>query len=115
MENIEYPMRLQRYLSLAGVCSRRDAETLIVAGRISVNDAIVTTLGTKVNAEDRIVADGRPVILGRRCYVMLNKPRGYVCTAEDYHAPKKAVDLINVPGIRLYHAGRLDKGQRRDC
>jgi len=109
VDNIEFPMRLQRFLSLAGICSRRDAEDLITAGRVTVNDAVVTTLGTKVGAADRVTADGRPVSLGRRCYVMLNKPRGYVCTAEDRHAPQKAVDLVNLPGERLYHAGRLDK------
>lgn len=109
MEKIEYPLRLQRYLSLAGVCSRRDAETLITSGRVSVNDKIEAVLGVKVNKGDQIKVDGRNVTVGRRCYVMLNKPRGYVCTADDPHAAKKAVDLVDIPGIRLYHAGRLDK------
>jgi len=109
VETIEYPLRLQRYLSLAGVCSRREAETLIAAGRVAVNGQPVTAMGVKVNADDRVNVDGRPALLGRRCYVMLNKPRGYVCTADDPQERQKAVDLVNVPGLRLYHAGRLDK------
>ena len=109
MENIEYPLRLQRYLSLAGVCSRRDAEAMIMAGRIAINGQPVAVLGTKVAETDQVTADGKPVLLGRRCYVMLNKPRGYVCTADDPQERKKAIDLVMVPGLRVYHAGRLDK------
>lgn len=105
----EFPMRLQRFLSLAGVSSRREAETIIAAGRVTVNGVAITTTGVKVTESDQVECDGRPVTMGRRCYVMLNKPRGFVCTADDPHAEMKAVDLVDLPGIRLYSIGRLDK------
>ena len=106
---IIFPMRLQRFLSLAGVASRRDAENLIAAGRVAVNGAVVMTAGVKVQDGDRVECDGQAVTLGRRCYVILNKPRGYVCTADDPYADKKVLDLVDLPDIRLYTVGRLDK------
>lgn len=109
-ESLEYPMRLQRFMSLAGVASRRECENIIAEGRVHVNGRIVTELGTKVVEEDRIMVDDRVVTLEpQRYYIMLNKPAGYTCTAADPHAEKIVFDLVKTPGIRLFTAGRLDK------
>ena len=102
-------MRLQKFLSAAGVCSRREGETYIRQGRVSINDTIITELGTKVDPEsDRIAVDGAPVSLRQNLiYIALNKPRGYVttCRRED---EKIVLDLIDIPD-RIYPVGRLDK------
>lgn len=105
------PMNLTKYLSTSGVASRRACAELIRSGRVSFNGEIQTNPGTRVGHGDQVEVDGRPVKPERKLfYVMLNKPRGYVCTAEDRHAAKKALDLIDFPGApRLVSAGRLDK------
>lgn len=109
-ENNEFPMRLQRYMSLSGVASRRECEAIIAEGRVLVNGRPVIEPGTKVNAEDRVTVDGRTVTLAsQRYYIMLNKPAGYTCTAADPHADKIVFDLVKTPGVRLFTAGRLDK------
>ena len=102
-------MRLQKFLSAAGVCSRREGETYIRQGRVSINDTIITEMGAKVDPEsDRIAVDGAPVSLRQNLiYIALNKPRGYVttCRRED---EKIVLDLIDIPD-RIYPVGRLDK------
>ncbi|RJQ57281.1 MAG: rRNA pseudouridine synthase [Desulfobacteraceae bacterium] len=102
-------MRLQKFLSAAGVCSRREGETYIVSGRVSVNGITVTELGTKVDPEkDRITVDGAPVAVQKKLvYIALNKPRGYVTTCRQGDE-KIVVDLVQVPE-RVYPVGRLDK------
>ena len=101
---------LTKYLANAGAASRRHAAELIKAGRVAVNDAPCTDPSVRIAPGNRVALDGRPVRPVREfVYVMLHKPRGYVCTADDPHAPKKALDLIDLPGVRLVSAGRLDK------
>lgn len=102
-------MRLQKFLSAAGVCSRREGETYILQGRVSVNGKTVTELGTKVDPEkDRIAVDGASVALQKKLvYIALNKPRGYVTSCRQAD-DKIVVDLIHVPE-RIYPVGRLDK------
>lgn len=102
-------MRLQKFLSAAGVCSRREGETYICQGRVSINDTIITELGTKVDPEtDRIAVDGVPVTLRQNLiYIALNKPRGYVTTCRRGDG-KIVLDLIDIPD-RIYPVGRLDK------
>jgi 23S rRNA pseudouridine2605 synthase/23S rRNA pseudouridine2604 synthase len=102
-------MRLQKFLSAAGVCSRRKAEDLIRAGRVRVNGKTVAELGTKIDPQaDRVAVDGQAVRPPQRLiYIALNKPRGYVSSCR--HAGKKIVlDLVDVPE-RVYPVGRLDK------
>ncbi|MHB9025877.1 MAG: pseudouridine synthase [Armatimonadota bacterium] len=101
--------RLQKLLAAAGAGSRRGAETLITAGRVTVNGTVVTTLGTQVDPErDQVAVDGVPVSLGRRQTLLLNKPAGYVTTREDVHAPLTVMSLVpEIPG--LHPVGRLDK------
>jgi 23S rRNA pseudouridine2605 synthase/23S rRNA pseudouridine2604 synthase len=102
-------MRLQKFLSAAGVCSRRRGEEYINAGRIRVNGQVVTLLGTKIDpVNDRITVDGNPVQLAENLiYIALNKPRGYV-TSCDHPGEKTVLDLVNVPE-RVFPIGRLDK------
>lgn len=102
-------MRLQKFLSTAGVCSRRHGEVYIRDGRVRVNGRVVTTLGTKIDPEqDRVEVDNRVVVAStRRIYLALNKPRGYVTSCK--HAGEKVVlDLVDLPD-RVYPVGRLDK------
>ncbi len=103
-------IRLQKLMSAAGVASRRAAERLILEGRVSVNGATVTELGTRANpARDDVRLDGRRLRTGgRRRYILLNKPRGYVTTRHDPQQRPTVMDLISsIPGY-LYPVGRLD-------
>jgi 23S rRNA pseudouridine2605 synthase/23S rRNA pseudouridine2604 synthase len=102
-------MRLQKFLSEAGVCSRRRGEEYIREGRVRVNSKIVTQLGTKVDSEkDRVEFDGKVIALkSEPMYIMLNKPKGYV-TSCSHPGEKIVLDLIDVPE-RVYPVGRLDK------
>ncbi len=102
-------MRLQKYLSDAGVCSRRKGENYIRAGRVRVNGKLVTTLGTKVDPEkDQVLVDNRPVArVKEKVYIALHKPKGYITSC--LHGERKVViELVDVPE-RIYPVGRLDK------
>jgi len=103
-------IRLQKYLADAGVASRRAAEEMITAGRIFVNGKVADILGTKVDPEkDKVTVDGRSVKQNRESVVMmLNKPRGYVCSAKKFPGEKNIFDLIEYR-YRIYPIGRLDK------
>ena len=102
-------IRLQKFLSQAGVCSRRKAEELIRQGRMTVNGVVVTQLGTKVDpAVDMVRLDGRLVQSGQKLvYIALNKPQGVVSSC-DHPGEKTVVDLVAVEQ-RVYPVGRLDK------
>ena len=102
-------IRIQKYLSSAGICSRRKAEAHIRAGRVRVNGRTVTVLGTKIDPQkDRIEVDGRPVgAPAQMLYIALNKPKGYV-TSCDHPGQDLVVDLVDLPD-RIYPVGRLDK------
>ncbi len=102
--------RLQKYLARCGVASRRAAEEMILAGRVSVNGKTIRTLGTKVDPDvDRVTVDQKPVSLSQKhVYIMLNKPRGYVTTAKDNFERKTVLDLIPKSLGRLFPVGRLD-------
>jgi pseudouridine synthase len=108
MKPIAFPIRLVRFLALAGIASRRKSEALITAGKVSVNGNIVTEPAFKVDSSDRIKYQKKLLTLAERSYVMLNKPRGYLCSAFDPHAEKTVFDLIDLPGKRLFTVGRLD-------
>ncbi len=99
---------LTKYLSRSGRVSRRQAAVCIKAGRVKVNGAVITDPATPVAPSDRVELDGSPIVFAARRYVMLYKPRGYVCSNADRHAAKLAVDLIPA-GERLFSAGRLDQ------
>jgi pseudouridine synthase len=102
-------VRLQKFLAEAGVASRRACEQLIVEGRVTVNDRLVTELGTKVEpATDRVAVDSKTVAAERKLYIALHKPRGVFCTSHDTHGRKRALDLLPSGLPRLYTVGRLD-------
>lgn len=101
--------RLQKILSMRGICSRRQAEKMIEAGRVTCNGA-VCKLGDSADADiDLILVDGKPLpSAGKQAYIMLNKPRGYVTTLKDEKGRKDAAQLVAGCGIRVYPVGRLD-------
>ena len=109
-EDVSREMRLQVYLAHAGVASRRACEAIIAAGRVSVNGIAVTGMGSKVAPEDIVHLDGKPVYPEtRKCYVLLNKPAGFVCTLSDEKGRPTAADLLKEAySERLYNIGRLD-------
>ncbi len=102
-------IRLNKYISNAGVCSRRDADKLIGDGLVSVNGEVVTELGRKVTIDDDIQFDGKRLNPERKVYLLLNKPRGFVTTLDDPHAERTVMQLIkNACTERIYPVGRLD-------
>lgn len=103
--------RLQKFLARAGVASRREAERLISAGRVQVNDQVVQAMGVSVEpSKDRVVVDGRAVIVeDERHYYILHKPKGVVTTVKDRHAEKTVMDLVSNIPVRVYPVGRLDR------
>jgi|GEM_PF-1662451 len=104
------PIRLNRYLANAGVCSRRDADTFIQIGLVKVNDVVVTELGTKVMLTDEVKFKNRVVKMEDKIYVLLNKPKGYITTCEDPQNRKTVMDLVRGACTeRIYSVGRLDR------
>jgi len=103
-------VRLNKFIANSGVCSRREADTLIQAGVVTVNGEVVTELGTKVNVfTDDIRFNGERLKGEEKVYIVMNKPKGYVTTASDPHAEKTVVDLVKNCPARVYPVGRLDK------
>lgn len=108
-QSVDRRERLQKVLAHAGIESRRAAEEMILAGRVSVNGEVCTTLGTKVDPErDTIAVDGKPIPRRiKKVYMMLNKPPGYITTVSDPENRPTVMDLV--PGSpRIYPVGRLD-------
>lgn len=101
--------RLQKIISASGLMSRRAAEELIAAGKVSVN-GVTASLGDKAEAEtDKILVDGKALpSAGEKIYIMLNKPRGYVTTLSDEKGRRNVSELVKELGTRLYPVGRLD-------
>ncbi len=102
--------RLQKLLSQAGIASRRQAESIITAGRVAVNGVVVTELGTKADPDqDMIVVDGRPLIVTAvKRYILLYKPSGYMTTLKDPGGRPLVIDLLKGINERVYPVGRLD-------
>ena len=104
------PIRLNKFLANAGVCSRREADEFITAGVVSVNGTVVTELGTKVKRTDEVKFHEQPVSIERKVYVLLNKPKDSVTTSDDPQNRKTVMDLVkNVCRERIYPVGRLDR------
>ncbi len=107
---IQDTVRLNKFIANSGVCSRREADTLIQAGVVTVNGEVVTELGTKVNIfTDDIRFNGERLKGEEKVYIVMNKPKGYVTTASDPHAEKTVIDLVKNCPARVYPVGRLDK------
>ena len=104
------PLRLNKFLANAGVCSRREADEFIQAGVVTVNGEVVTELGTKILRTDEVKFHDAPVSLEKKVYVLLNKPKDYVTTSDDPQQRKTVMDLVkNVCPERIYPVGRLDR------
>jgi pseudouridine synthase len=100
---------LQKFLAEAGVASRRASELIIKTGRVTVNGAVASELGVKVDPmHDRVAVDGRLVKARRKLYIALHKPPGYVCTRADSQARDKIGDLLPKEWTELFSVGRLD-------
>ncbi|MCL2630726.1 MAG: rRNA pseudouridine synthase [Firmicutes bacterium] len=104
-------MRLNKYIADSGVCSRRQADALIKEGRVKINSKVITELGTEVNeANDSVTVDGNKIKpKNKRTYIMLNKPKGALCTVKDDRGRKTVMDFIDSKdGRRIFPIGRLD-------
>jgi len=101
-------VRLQKFLSRAGVASRRAAERMIRDGRVRVNGDVVREMGVKVSSEDVVVVDGREVTRDPPVWVLLHKPAGYVTTRDDPQGRPTVYDLLPERHGALFHVGRLD-------
>ncbi len=104
------PIRLNKYLANAGVCSRREADEFIQAGIVKVNGEVVTELGTKITRADEVMFNDQPITLESKVYVLLNKPKGFVTTTDDPENRKTVMDLVKAAcKERIYPVGRLDR------
>ena len=104
------PIRLNKFLANAGVCSRREADEFITAGVVSVNGEVVTELGTKIKRGDEVQFHDQAVSIERKIYVLLNKPKDTVTTSDDPQARRTVMDLVKgACSERIYPVGRLDR------
>lgn len=104
------PIRLNKFLANAGICSRREADQFIAAGVVSVNGTVVTELGSKVLPADEVKFHDQPVKMEHKVYVLLNKPKDYVTTTDDPQARKTVMQLVkDACRERIYPVGRLDR------
>lgn len=106
----ENQIRLNKYISNSGICSRREADRLIELGKVSVNNEIVKELGYKVSIKDIVKVNGKKIMNEKKVYYLMNKPKGYITTVKDPDGRRTVMDLLN-PSIkeRIYPVGRLDR------
>src|SRR5690606_29542772 len=103
-------IRLNKYIANSGICSRREADDLIIQGLVEVNGKVVTEMGYQVQKTDKVVFDGQNITPEKPVYVLLNKPKGYISTTKDDKARKTVMDLVaNASPYRVFSVGRLDR------
>ncbi|OSY87468.1 pseudouridine synthase [Tenacibaculum holothuriorum] len=103
-------VRLNKFISNSGICSRREADTYIEHGSVSVNGKLVTEMGYKVQPTDEVRFDGTLISMEQKRYVLLNKPKNYITTMEDDRGRKTVMELVqNATKERIYPVGRLDR------
>jgi len=103
-------IRLNKYIAHCGFCSRRDADDYIAAGKVKVNDEVVTQMGVKVQRSDQVVVDGQTLSLEKFVYILLNKPKDTITTTDDPRNRDTVMDKIaDATGKRVYPVGRLDR------
>ena len=103
-------IRLNKYMANAGLCSRREADELITAGKVKVNGEVITELGFKVTPQDTIEYNDQIVTAEKKCYILLNKPKDCVTTSDDPNGRKTVMDLVKgACNERIYPVGRLDR------
>ncbi len=104
------PIRLNKYLANAGICSRREADEFIQAGVVKVNGEVITELGTKITRADEVMFNNQAVKMESKVYVLLNKPKGFVTTTDDPENRKTVMELVKSAATeRIYPVGRLDR------
>ena len=104
------PIRLNKFMANSGICSRREADEKITAGLVTVNDVVVTELGTKINRDDVVKCEDKVVTPERKCYVLLNKPKDCVTTSDDPNGRMTVLDVVKgACRERIYPVGRLDR------
>ncbi len=109
VRKVNGPIRLNKYIANAGVCSRRDADELIASGNIKINNEVITELGTKVNPGDKVEYQGRLLQAEKLVYVLLNKPKGFITTTDDPFERKTVMNLVEKAcEERIVPVGRLD-------
>ena len=103
-------IRLNKYISNSGICSRREADTYIEHGSVFVNGKLMTQMGYKVQPTDEVRFDGSLISIEKKRYILLNKPKNYITTMEDERGRKTVMDLVdNATKERIYPVGRLDR------
>jgi len=103
-------VRLNRYIANSGVCSRREADKIIAEGKIKVNGVVVNKMGIKIKKTDKVTYNDNSLVIEKKVYLLLNKPRGFVTTMDDPHAEHTVMELVEgVCSERIYPVGRLDK------
>lgn len=103
-------IRLNKYIAHSGICSRREADNLIQKGWVQVNGEVVREMGYRIADSDEVIVNGKKISPEKHQYILLNKPKGYVSTVEDPHAPRTVLQLVkNACSERIYPVGRLDK------
>lgn len=108
-QEVSDEIRLNRYISLSGLCSRRGADELIAKGRVKVNGKTVKEMGLKVKRQDKVLVDNKLISPEKKQYVLLNKPKGVICTRKDEKDRKTVMDLLPPDLRHLYPVGRLDR------
>ena len=110
VSDMSAPIRLNKYLANAGVCSRREADEFIQAGVVKVNGEVITELGTKITRLDKVLFNEQPVKIESKIYILLNKPKNCVTTSDDPQNRQNVMDLVkNACQERIYPVGRLDR------
>lgn len=108
--HVKEEMRINKFIAHAGLCSRREADEYISAGRVKVNGKVVTELGSKVKKADKVAVDGQELSLEPFIYILLNKKSGTITTTDDERDRSTVMDTIETAtGYRVYPAGRLDR------
>ena len=103
-------IRLNKFISNSGICSRREADTYIEHGSVTVNGKLVTEMGYKVQKTDEVRFDGTSITPEKKKYVLLNKPKNYITTMDDERGRKTVMELVsNAANERIYPVGRLDR------
>jgi 23S rRNA pseudouridine2605 synthase len=103
-------IRLNKYISNSGVCSRREADTLIADGKVTVNGKVITEMGYQVDRRDDVTVAGKKIKPKNHIYILLNKPKGYLSTTKDPQERKTVMELVaSATTERVYPVGRLDK------
>jgi len=102
-------IRLNKYISQSGLCSRRAADELIKKGKVQVNNKLCDQVGTKINKNDKVIVNKKLIKPEKNIYVLLNKPKDYISTNKDTHNRRVVFDLIKGINKRLFSVGRLDR------